>query len=159
MRGLSLSVLLKTGRHLSANHALALLDQAIFNILVANGDAHAKSYSVLLPLGAKSQLAPLYDVSSALSWPHVVQSYAQKIAEKKRWPCAIAGRHWEAIAAEIGYGPANVKKRVQHLVDRIVANRVKVAGDVCELAGPGVGYVQQTAENVEINALRMAGRL
>ena len=157
--GLDLKTLLETGRHVSASDALALLDQVILNILVANTDAHAKNYSLILPVGAAPRLAPLYDVSTVLSWPHVVKTYAQAIDGKKRNPDMIAGRHWEAIAREIGYRPTDVKNRVQQIVDAIVANRSKVTADVTALPGATEGYVVQTAEAVEENALRMAGRL
>lgn len=159
LRGLDLKTLLATGRHVSATDALALLDQVIFNILVANTDAHAKNYSLILPVGSGPRLAPLYDVSSVLHWPHVVQSYAQSIDGKKRGPDAIAGRHWEAIAKDIGYRPTDVKSRVQQIVDALVANKVRVTEAVRALPGATVGYVTQTAEAVEANALRMAGRL
>ena len=159
VRGLDLKALLETGRHISATDALALLDQVIFNILVANTDAHAKNYSLILPVAAAPRLAPLYDVSSVLSWPHVVQSYAQSIAGKKRTPDMIAGRHWEAMAREIGYRPTDVRNRVQELVDKLVASRVRVTADIAAIPGSTEGYVTQTAEAVEANALRMAGRL
>ena len=159
LRGLSLKTLLETGRNLSAHDALALLDQFIFNILAANTDAHAKNYSLILPVAASPRLAPLYDVSSVLSWPHVVQFYAQNVAGKKRTADAIAGGHWEAIAREIGYRPADVKLRVQQLVDEMVAQRVDVSEEVAALPGAAEGYVSQTADTVERNALRMAGRL
>ena len=41
----------------------------------------------------------------------------------------------------------------------MVANRAKVTTDVTALPGGTEGYVVQTAEAVEDNALRMAGRL
>ncbi len=157
--GLDLKTLLETGRHVSASDALALLDQVIFNILVANTDAHAKNYSLILPVGAAPRLAPLYDVSTVLSWPHVVKTYAQSIDGKKRNPDMVAGRHWEAIAREIGYRPTDVKNRVQQIVDAMVANRAQVTTEVTALSGATEGYVVQTAEAVEENALRMAGRL
>jgi serine/threonine-protein kinase HipA len=157
--GLDLKTLLETGRHITASDALALLDQVIFNILVANTDAHAKNYSLILPVGAPPRLAPLYDVSTVLSWPHVVKTYAQSIDGKKRNPDMVAGRHWEAIAREIGYRPTDVKNRVQQIVDAMVANRAKVTDDVTALPGATEGYVVQTAKAVEENALRMAGRL
>lgn len=157
--GLTLKSLLETGRHVSASDALALLDQVIFNILVANTDAHAKNYSLILPVGAAPCLAPLYDVSTVLSWPHVAKSYAQYIDGKMRRPDMIAGRHWESIAREIGYRPTDVKNRVQQLVDAIVENRAKVTAEVSALPGASAGYVEQTAEAVEENALRMAGKL
>ena len=159
LRGLDLKTLLETGRHVSANDALALLDQVIFNILVANTDAHAKNYSLILSVAAAPRLAPLYDVSSVLPWPHVVQSYAQSIAGKKRTPDMIAGRHWERVARDIGYRPTDVRKRVQELVDKLIACRVNVTAEVAALRGATEGYVTQTAEAVEGNALRMAGRL
>jgi len=157
--GLDLKSLLETGRHVSATDALALLDQVIFNILVANTDAHAKNYSLILPVGAAPRLAPLYDVSTVLSWPHVVKTYAQSIDGKKRRPDMIAGRHWEAVAREIGYRPTDVRNRVQQIVDALVANRAKITAEVAALPGASAGYVVQTAEAVEENALRMAGRL
>ena len=157
--GLDLKTLLETGRHVSASDALALLDQVIFNILVANTDAHAKNYSLILPVGAAPRLAPLYDVSTVLSWPHVVKTYAQFIDGKKRNPDMVAGRHWEAIAREIGYRPTDVKNRVQQIVDAMVANRAEVTAAVTALPGATEEYVVQTAEAVEENALRMAGRL
>jgi serine/threonine-protein kinase HipA len=157
--GLNLKTLLETGRHVSAGDALALLDQVIFNIIVANTDAHAKNYSLILPVGATPRLAPLYDVSTVLSWPHVVQSYAQYVAGKKRSPDMIAGRHWEVVAREIGYRPTDVKARVQQIVDAMVASSAQVTAEVSALPGATVGYVVETAEAVEKNALRMAGRL
>ena len=157
--GLDLKTLLETGRHVSSTDALALLDQVIFNILVANTDAHAKNYSLILPVGAAPRLAPLYDVSTVLSWPHVVKTYAQSIDGKKRNPDMVAGRHWEAIAREIGYRPTDVKNRVQQIVNAMVANRAQVTTEVTALPGATEGYVVQTAEAVEENALRMAGRL
>ena len=71
----------------------------------------------------------------------------------------IAGRHWEAMAREIGYRPTDVRNRVQELVDKLVAGRVSVSAEVAALAGATEGYVAQTAGEVEENALRMAGRL
>lgn len=157
--GLNLQTLLETGRHVSASDALALLDQVIFNILVANTDAHAKNYSLILPVGAPPRLAPLYDVSTVLSWPHVAKSYAQSIDGKRRRSDMISGRHWEAIAREIGYRPTDVKNRVRQIVDAMVANRAKVTREVSVLPGATEGYVAQTAEAIEGNALRMVGRL
>jgi serine/threonine-protein kinase HipA len=159
LRGLDLKTLLETGRRVSATDALALLDQVIFNILVANTDAHAKNYSLILPVGSAPRLAPLYDVSTVLTWPHVVKTYAQFFGGKKRNPDSIAGRHWEAVAREVGYRPTDVKGRVEQLVSSMVANRVQVTDVVSALDGATKGYVKQTAEAVEANALRMLGRL
>ncbi|MCJ1901454.1 MULTISPECIES: HipA domain-containing protein [Paracoccus] len=157
--GPDLRTLLATGHALPPMDALALLDQVIFNILVANTDAHAKNYSILLPVGGEPRLAPLYDVSTVLPWPHVTQYFAQNLAAKRRRPEAMAGRHWDIIAGDMGYRPADLRQRVQELVDAMVANRVTVAGAVASLPGVTSGYVEQAAELIETNALRIAGRL
>lgn len=157
--GPDLRTLLATSGALSSGDALALLDQIIFNILAANTDAHAKNYSLLLPVGAEPKLAPLYDVSTVLSWDHVVQYFAQNIAGKKRKPGDIAVRHWDAIAEESGFRPADLRQRVQELVDAIVANRVATFTAVANLPGSAEGYAEQAGEVIETNALRIAGRL
>jgi serine/threonine-protein kinase HipA len=110
-------------------------------------------------LGAAPGLAPICDVSTVLSWPHVLKTYAQSIGGKKWRPDSIVGRHWEALAREVGYRPTYVKSHVEQLVSAMVANRVKVTAEVSALAGATKGYVVQTAEAVEANALRMMERL
>jgi serine/threonine-protein kinase HipA len=159
LSGLDLKSLLQIGRHVSAADALALLDQVIFNLLVANTDAHAKNYCSILPVGGRPRLVPLYDVSKAPFWPHVVKTYAQSIDGKYRRPDTVAGRHWEAIVREVGYRPTDVKNRVQQIAGAMVANKVNVTAEVAALAGVIQGYMAQTADTVEENAMRMAGRL
>lgn len=158
--GLSLAALLRTGRlYLPPADVLDLLDQVIFNILTANADGHAKNYSLLLPIAGEPRLAPLYDVSSVLPWEHVNQYFAQKIAGKKRRPGDVAARHWDAISREAGFRASDVRRRVGELIDRIVARRVEVTTQVCALPGIAPAYVEQVAELVEQNALRIGGRL
>lgn len=157
--GLSLKALLDTGRALPPTDALALLDQVIFNILVGNADAHAKNHSLLLPVSGPPRLAPLYDVSSVLPWPQVNPFFAQKLAGRKRKPGDMAARHWDAISAEAGFRPTDVRARVAELVDRIVESRRTVTRQVVALPAIVPGYVEQAAELIERNALRIAGRL
>lgn len=159
LKGPDLNTLLATGRHLPPGDALSLLDQLIFNILVANSDAHAKNYSLLLPIGGGLRLAPLYDVSSVLSWPGVVQHFAQNIAGRKRKPVDLGARDWDAIAEAGGYRPGDVRRRVEQLADAMVTQRVAVTEAVRALAGTTSGYVEQAAAKIEANALRIVGRL
>jgi serine/threonine-protein kinase HipA len=157
--GPDLKALLATGRALPPSDALAVLDQLIFNILVANTDAHAKNYSILFPVGAEPRLAPLYDVSTVLPWEHVNQYFAQNLAGKRRKPEAMAARHWDAIAGDMGYRPTDLRDRVQELVDAIIVKSPAVAGEIVDLPGVTPGYVGQAVELIEVNALRIAGRL
>ncbi|NOX41748.1 MAG: type II toxin-antitoxin system HipA family toxin, partial [Alphaproteobacteria bacterium] len=155
--GLNMATLLRTGQHLPAGDALKLHDQVIFNILVANTDAHAKNYSMILSGGPA--LAPLYDVSSVLIWDHVNQYHAQKLAGRKRKPEDMARRHWDQIAKGAGLSPRGVRLRVQELVDTMVAARVEATAIVSDQQGAVSKVVEHVAVLIEENALRIAGRL
>jgi serine/threonine-protein kinase HipA len=157
--GPSLAAILGVGRHVGPANALSLLDQAIFNILVANTDAHAKNYSLLHPPGGRPRLAPLYDVSTVLAWPRVVQYLAQNIAGRKRKPGDLAGRHWDAVARSAGYRPADLRRRVAKLVDALVAKRGPTREAVAGLPGCTIGLLDQAADLIDANALRIGGRL
>lgn len=157
VRGLDLTALIQTGRHLPSGDALNLLDQVIFNILVANTDAHAKNYSMILSGGPT--LAPLYDVSTVLLWDHVNQYHAQKLAGRKRKPEDMARRHWDRIAEDAGLSPRGIRLRVQELVDAMVVARVEATAIVSGQQGAVVEIVEHVAALVERNALRIAGRL
>lgn len=157
VQGLDMTALLTTARHLSAKDALTLQDQVIYNLLVANTDAHAKNYSMLL--GGGFSMAPLYDVSTVLHWDHVNQYYAQKLGGRKRKPGDMARRHWERIAHTAGFSTGGLRLRVQELVDAMVGARVEVVQLVSAQPGAQALMVAHIAELVEANALRIAGRL
>lgn len=134
-----------------------LLDQVIFNILVANTDAHAKNYSLLLD--GVPRLAPLYDVSCVLAWDHVNQYHAQNIAGRKRKPGDIARRHWDAIAEEAGFNPRQLRLRVQELIDGIVHHGHIVARQLSADPATSRPMIEHIRDLIEGNALRIAGRL
>ena len=157
--GIDVATLLGTGRDLPPTDAISLLDQFIFNILIANTDAHAKNHSLLLPVGANPRLAPLYDVLTALPWPHVIQYFAQNIAGKKRKLGDIAARHWDAIAEAAGYRSADVRKRVKELVRGIGVSCIPVTKMVKSLPGVVGSYVEEVTTPIRENTLRIAGRL
>lgn len=157
VQGLTLNQLLITGEHLPPAEALKLQDQVIFNILVANTDAHAKNYSMML--AGERSLAPLYDVSTVLHWDHVNQHHAQKIAGRKRKPGDTARRHWDRISEDAGLNARGVRLRIHELVDHMVARRNEAIEAVAAQPGASGQMVEHVAEIVEINALRIAGRL
>ncbi len=154
--GLPLKQLLKTSDHLAPTDKLRLMDQVIYNILVANTDAHAKNYSILLN---DTILAPLYDVSTVLHWPQINQYYAQKLAGQRRQPKYLAARHWDEIAKEIGSSPSGLKSQVQKLVDAMVANRNAAVDAVANTEYASRAQVEIFADVIERHALRIAGQL
>lgn len=155
--GLDMAGLLLTGDHLPPADALALHDQVIFNILIANTDAHAKNYSILI--GNETSMAPLYDVSSVLHWDHVNQYHAQKIAGKRRKPADVAPRHWDEIARSAGLNASALRRRASEIIDGMVANRVEATKRISSLPGATPEMVEHVANLVEGNALRVGGRL
>lgn len=157
LAGPGLGQILSTGNSLPPKAALGLLDQVIYNILVANTDAHAKNYSILL--GTEPAMAPLYDVSSVLHWDHVNQYHAQKIGGRKRKPADTDRRHWDRIAAEAGLNARGLRLRVQELVDAMVARRMEATRIVSDQPGASAEMVEHVAGLIEQNALRIAGRL
>ena len=134
-----------------------LLDQVIFNVLVANTDAHAKNYALLLD-ARQPRLSPLYDVSCVLPWDHIDQNFAQKIAGKKRKPGDIAPRHWETIARDSGFNAHHVRERVEEMVDGIFRKGPEVASKVAAMPGVYPGDVGLVRDKVQDNALRILGR-
>ncbi|MBX9925900.1 MAG: type II toxin-antitoxin system HipA family toxin, partial [Hyphomicrobiaceae bacterium] len=126
-----------TRNAMAAPDLLALLDYAIFNVLVCNTDAHAKNYSLMIS-GRGFRLAPLYDVMCAAAWDGVTRNMAQKIAGKNRGD-HLQRRHWESWARECGLNPTGVVARVRALAGSV---QTELAGAVAAVgampAGPHV---------------------
>ena len=142
---------------LPARERLRILDQVIFNVLVANTDAHAKNYALLLD-GRETRLSPMYDVSCVLPWDHIDQNFAQKVAGKERKPGDIAPRHWETIGRESGFNVHHVRGRVESMVDGIFRKGPEVASKVAAMPGVQPGEVGLVRDKVQANALRILGR-
>jgi serine/threonine-protein kinase HipA len=74
----------------------------IFNWLIGGTDAHAKNYSMLISFNDDVRLAPLYDVSSQLPYPELID---QKLAMKvgKHYAIDRVGREdWQLTARSCG---------------------------------------------------------
>lgn len=77
-------------------------DALIFNWLIGGTDAHAKNFSLLLGRGGLVRLAPLYDVASALVYPHIDyhrMRMAMSIGGEYRLQ-RIGPQHWRRLAAD-----------------------------------------------------------
>lgn len=72
-----------------------------FNVLIGGTDAHAKNYSLIL-VGARAQMAPLYDVASAACYPqHQRLSSPIKIGD--HWKMLDVTREdWTKVAQRFG---------------------------------------------------------
>ncbi len=115
--------LLRRATRPSAPQILKLLDYAIFNTLVGNHDAHGKNFS-LLYTARGIVLAPFYDVLSTAVYPDLTDKMAMKIGTKYRFS-EVQLRHWERFAVEAGLSPAQVKKRIIDVAQRLPALAAK----------------------------------
>jgi serine/threonine-protein kinase HipA len=107
----------------SAPQILKLLDFAIFNGMVGNHDAHGKNFSLLYTTQG-IVLAPFYDVLSTAVYPNLADKMAMKIGSKYLFS-EVQLRHWERFAAEAGLSPAQVKKRVLTIAERLPELAIK----------------------------------
>lgn len=103
-----------------ANLAVRQFTQAlIFNWAIGGTDAHAKNYSLLLD-GDLVNLAPIYDVASAL--PYADSEKKMKMAMKvgsDYYLETIRPQLWPALAKEVGLPAASVQALVVEVLDRI----------------------------------------
>lgn len=78
------------------------VDSLIFNWVIGGTDGHAKNYSFLIAPGSV-RLAPLYDLSSSLPYPHQIAPRDAKLAMKigNQYKLqAIGVREWKKFAEE-----------------------------------------------------------
>ena len=69
----------------------------LVNILLGNGDAHLKNWSILYPDGLTPMLAPAYDIVFTKAYIPAEQHYALNMAETKQW-YAVSLEHFRRWA-------------------------------------------------------------
>lgn len=98
------------------------LDALALTWIMANTDAHAKNYSLLLGYNNRVRLAPLYDLGSALPYPAQIDPHeielAMRIGRAKRLD-RITARNWQQLARELHLPMRELQSRLQRLVARI----------------------------------------
>lgn len=121
--------------HMTARDTNRFLDAVIFNIAVGNVDSHAKNYSILLGPG-RPRLAPLYDLMSGLAWAGITENHAQAIGGQRRGRYVFA-RHWRRMAQGAGLSAVAVRRRVEGLADRILAELGAARDEVAAMPAGG----------------------
>ena len=89
------------------------------NFVIAGTDAHARNYSIVYAPGGRFRLAPLYDVISDL--PYAADRRESSLAlgiDGHRLLREIAPRHWEAMAADVGFEPERMLGHVRDIIAR-----------------------------------------
>jgi serine/threonine-protein kinase HipA len=109
-------------RHFSApaRDITAFLDALLFNFAIANYDAHAKNYSLLLDGPGSIRLAPLYDLISTVVFHGTDRKLAMQYGGENR-PAYLRGRHLDRLAKDLGVKPALVRRRAVAMAERTEA--------------------------------------
>jgi serine/threonine-protein kinase HipA len=95
------------------------LDANAFNWLIGGTDAHAKNYSFLIAAGNEIRLSPLYDLSSQLTYPELIdQRVAMAIGGQYDIPL-IGCSEWQALAISCGVDWESLLDRLRHLADSL----------------------------------------
>jgi serine/threonine-protein kinase HipA len=95
------------------------LDANAFNWLIGGTDAHAKNYSLLISESNEVRLSPLYDLSSQLPYPELIeQRFAMKIGDHYDIPL-IGFTEWQALASACGVNPEILMNRLRQLADKL----------------------------------------
>lgn len=110
--------LLRRATTVPARAVLALLDAAIFNLIVGNADAHGKNFSLLYQAGAVT-LSPFYDLLSTVVYAELSPKLAMKIAKRATLD-EVDPATWPAFADDIGLAGPFVRRRVAELADAVM---------------------------------------
>lgn len=112
--------LIRRNSRAPARDLTAYLDAVLFNFLIANHDAHAKNYSLLLDGSEAIRLAPLYDLISTAVYPGTDRKLAVRYGGENR-PAYLRGRHLDRLARDLGVKAALVRRRAISMCERIEA--------------------------------------
>lgn len=114
----------------------ALLDWAIFQVLIGNTDAHGKNVSFFCS-GAGLQLAPAYDMvcTKALGDPQLSDTYAMAIGDAFS-EAELSPFEWASFAGECGLPIKAVARRLALLAARVVEALPGVRADARKAGVP-----------------------
>lgn len=121
-----------------------LLAQVAFNLIVGNGDAHSKNYSLSISQAATYSMAPLYDVAPVFLLNQVFQSFGHNLDGQGRLRYLTAthlraeARTWRLSEEVVAETIASVATRVRDALPACTADDIdvgKVAALVDERAG------------------------
>ncbi len=115
-----------------ARAVLALLDAAVFNLIVGNADAHGKNFSLLYKSDGVT-LAPFYDLLATVAYPDLSARLAMKIAKRATLE-EIGPTTWPEFAEDIGMAAPFVRRRVVELAESVMG-QAQVVADGSALAG------------------------
>ena len=141
--------LLRRVTRVPAKAILALIDAALFNLIIGNADAHGKNFSLLhTPDGLR--LAPLYDLLCTSFYPDVHARMAMRMGTAARLEEVTAHTLTE-FAVQAGVTAPYVRRRCLDLARRTGPETVQVARQLGD-EGYGGEAIADVAEHVRKRA-------
>jgi serine/threonine-protein kinase HipA len=135
---------------------LAMLDAAIFNLIVGNADAHGKNFSLLYD-NRGVNLAPFYDLLSTLAYPELAPGLAMKIGRRATLE-EIGQGTWSAFAEEIGMAAPFIRRRTRTLAADVQRELPNVIASL-EATGLDSSALTRFADLIAARAKRLAPSL
>lgn len=90
-----------------------LLERLFFNLLIGNGDAHAKNFALLFT-AVGAELAPAYDLLCTQVYPALSESFVMKIGPARR-QAELTPLAWQELSREARVPLDWIKQRGQEL--------------------------------------------
>ncbi len=95
-----------------------VVDRIVLNVLLGNGDAHAKNWAYRYPDGRTAELAPAYDiVPTVLYIPG--DDLGLKLGGSRSFD-DVTVSSFDRLGVRAGWTPADIRQRVRDAVDRII---------------------------------------
>lgn len=96
-----------------------VIRRTVFNVLIGNGDAHLKNWSLIYPDGVHARLSPAYDLVATVTYI-VDETLGLKLSGERRFE-QIRLRHFERLAEKAGVPAERVTRVVRNTVQRAMA--------------------------------------
>ncbi len=96
-----------------------VIRRTVFNVLIGNGDAHLKNWSLTYPNGVQARLSPAYDLVATVTYIPG-DKLALKLSRENRFN-EIRLQHFERLAESTGVSPVRVTNIVRETIQRAMA--------------------------------------
>lgn len=103
-----------------------------FNVLIGNGDAHLKNWSLTYPDGVRARLSPAYDLIATVTYIEH-DKLGLKLSGESRFE-RIRLQHFERLAEKVGAPAERVTRVVRETIQRAMATWPSDAHDPPRLA-------------------------
>lgn len=131
-----------------------LVAQVAFNLVVGNGDAHSKNYSLGIDEAATFSLTPLYDVAPVYLLNAIYQNFGHSVDGTSRLRY-LSAEHLLREATTWGAGPEVVRRAVERVATQVRAALVEVTAAGID-TGPVVEVIELRARAAQ-DAAEAAG--